>query len=120
MDLFGHSILDFPSEDETLFLGQLRRVSESEYLGELGIENIHDCIDVSCYNEESNDSALGSSESSSEVRSQADLGILQDDEDSYLNTAVSFDQVFRSIRTDFEDSSFETGGLTIIDTSPDC
>lgn len=108
--MFGQSILDFPSEDETLFLGQLRRVSESEYLGELGIENIPNCLDVNCYNEESNDSALGSSngagsEASSEVRSQADLGILQDDEDSYLNTAVSFDQVFRSIKTDFEESS---------------
>lgn len=109
MDLFGQSILDFPSEDETLFLGQLRRVSESEYLGELGIENFADCINVTGYNEESNDSALGSSngsgsDASSEVRSQADLGILQD-EDSYLDTAVSFDQVFRSIKTDFEDSS---------------
>ena len=105
MDLFGQSILDFPSEDETLFLGQLSRVSESEYLGELGLENIVS----SCYNEESNDSALGSSngpgsDTSSEVRSQADLGFLQD-EDSYLNTAVSFDQVFRSIKTDFEDTS---------------
>ena len=44
MDLFGHSILDFPSDDETLFLGQLRRDSESDYLGELGIENIADCM----------------------------------------------------------------------------
>ena len=110
MDLFGQSILDFPSEDETLFLGQLGRVSESEYLGELGLENIADSLTVtSCYNEESNDSALGSSngpgsDTSSEVRSQADLGFLQD-EDSYLNTAVSFDQVFRSIKTDFEDAS---------------
>ena len=100
--MFGQSILDFPSEDETLFLGQLGRVSESEYLGELGLETC-------CYNEESNDSAIGSSngpgsDASSEVWSQADLGILQD-EDSYLNTAVSFDQVFRSIKTDLEDSS---------------
>ena len=105
MDLFGHSILDFPSEDETLFLGQLRRDSESEYLGELGIENIADCMtDVSCYHEESNDSALGGSHGpGSEASSEVDLGILQD-EDSYLNTAVSFDQVFRSIKTDLEDS----------------
>ena len=105
MDLFGQSILDFPSEDETLFLGQLGRHSESEYLGELGIE-IPDCITtVSCYNEESNDSNSPCSETSSEARSQSDLGILQDEDSSYLDTAVSFDQVFRSIKTDFEDSS---------------
>ena len=105
MDLFGQSILDFPSEDETLFLGQLGRHSESEYLGELGIE-IPDCITtVSCYNEESNDSNSPCSDTSSEARSQSDLGILQDEDSSYLDTAVSFDQVFRSIKTDFEDSS---------------
>ena len=105
MDLFGQSILDFPSEDETLFLGQLGRHSESEYLGELGIE-IPDCITtVSCYNEESNDSNSPCSETSSEARSQSDLGILQDEDSSYLDTAVSFDQVFRSIKTDFDDSS---------------
>ena len=37
MDLFGHNILDFPDEGETLFLGRLPRISESEYLQDLGL-----------------------------------------------------------------------------------
>ena len=93
MDLFGHNILDFSSEDENVLLGDLPRVSECQYMSELGIDNL---------NEESNDSALGSADSlssdtCSEVRSSADLDILQD-EDSYLNTTVSFDQVLRTVK----------------------
>ena len=97
MDLFGHNILDFSSEDENVLLGDLPRVSECQYMSELGIDNL---------NEESNDSALGSADSlssdtCSEVRSSADLDILQD-EDSYLNTTVSFDQVLRTVKKEAE------------------
>ena len=99
MDLFGHNILDFSSEDENVLLGDLPRVSECQYMSELGIDNL---------NEESNDSALGSADSlssdtCSEVRSSADLDILQD-EDSYLNTTVSFDQVLRTVKKEAEPS----------------
>ena len=97
MDLFGHNILDFASEDD--LLGNFPRASECQYMADLDIESLHDC-----YNEESNDSALGSrdslgSETSSEVRSCADLDMLQD-EDSYLNTTVSFEEVFRASNTE--------------------
>ena len=113
MDLFGQNILDFPSADDTLFLGRLPRISESEYLQDLGLDNITDNAGaaenieniienrkVSLENDEewSNDSAIYSEDAHSDVTDanseiKSNLGSELGDEDSYLYSAVSFDQI---------------------------
>ena len=103
MDLFGQNILDFPSADDTLFLGRLPRISESEYLQDLGLDSISGTSGTSkvIIDEEwSRDSAVWSeaagsdvTDSISEIRSN--IGSELGDEDSFLHSAVSFDQICR-------------------------
>ena len=120
MDLFGHNILDFPDEGETLFLGRLPRISESEYLQDLGLglgaaasdnctssSNSKVIVEsnVGEDDEWSNDSAVFTgSDVASEASSEGgggkggleDLDILQDeDEASILCSAVAFDKIQR-------------------------
>ena len=95
--------MDFPDDNETLFLGRLPRISESEYFQDLGLEqfqeaskkvNLEDVDDDT----ESNDSAVYSEDlrSEGEVSSSTELdNILPDDEDSYLCSAVAFGEVCR-------------------------
>ena len=120
MDLFGHNILDFPDEGETLFLGRLPRISESEYLQDLGLglgaaasdnNSSSKVIVESNVGEDddwSNDSAVFTgSDVASEASSEGgggkggleDLDILQnEDEASILCRAVAFDKIrFREI-----------------------
>ena len=139
MDLFGQNILDFPSTDDTLFLGRLPRISESEYLQDLGLDNLSDNTSeenitenskVSLDNDEewSNDSASYSGDTNSETMSLEQKRILAfkglnerpavspatenawvrrsevkrnvqsqlGDDDSYLYSVVSSDQIVRS------------------------
>ena len=107
MDLFGQNILDFPSTDDTLFLGRLPRISESEYLQDLGLDNLTDNAEninenrkVSLENDEewSNDSAIYSEDANSDMTDtnseiKSNVGSELGDEDSYLYSAVSFDQI---------------------------
>ena len=103
MDLFGQNILDFPSADDNLFLGRLPRISESEYLQDLGLDNLTDNTEnrkVSLENDEewSNDSAIYSEDANSDVTDtnseiKSIIGSELGDEDSYLYGAVSFDQI---------------------------
>ena len=107
MDLFGQNILDFPDEGGSLF-HRLPRISESDYLPELGL----DTLDLTgLYNnnkvtidddQESNDSAVYSDDitsddaSSEAANNNDDVGLLNDDEDSYLS-AVAFDQICKVV-----------------------
>jgi len=111
MDLFGQNILDFPSVDDNLFLGRLPRISESEYLQDLGLDSLTDnaaaaeniAIEnrkVILENDEewSNDSAIFSEDANSDVTDtnseiKSLIGSELGDEDSYLYSAVSFDQI---------------------------
>jgi len=107
MDLFGQNILDFPSADDNLFLGRLPRISESEYLQDLGLDNLTDNTEnilenrkVNLDNDEewSNDSAIYSEDAKSDVTDanseiKSNIGSELGDEDSYLYSAVSFDQI---------------------------
>ena len=103
MDLFGQNILDFPSVDDNLFLGRLPRISESEYLQDLGLDSLTDNTEnrkVSLENDEewSNDSAIYSEDANSDVTDtnseiKSIIGSELGDEDSYLYGAVSFDQI---------------------------
>ena len=103
MDLFGQNILDFPSADDNLFLGRLPRISESEYLQDLGLDSLTDNTEnrkVSLENDEewSNDSAIYSEDANSDVTDtnseiKSIIGSELGDEDSYLYGAVSFDQI---------------------------
>ena len=98
MDLFGHNILDFPDDNETLFSGRLPRISESEYFQDLGLDDfVNHKVKEADDDERSNDSAVfsedfvGSDDASSEVPSsnddprEDDLDILNDDEDRTIN-----------------------------------
>ena len=125
MDLFGQNILDFPSSDDTLFLGRLPRISESEYLQDLGLDNITDNAaaaenieniienrKVSLENDEewSNDSAIYSEDANSDVTDtnseiKSNLGSELGDEDSYLYSAVSFDQICKQHQQDSSKSN---------------
>ena len=120
MDLFGHNILDFPDEGETLFLGRLPRISESEYLQDLGLglgvaasdNNSSSKVIVESNvgedDEWSNDSAVFTgSDVASEASSEGgggksgleELDILQEeDEASILCSAVAFDKIQRNQR----------------------
>ena len=104
MELFGSHILDFPDDGES-FLGRLPRLSVSEYFEDLGLElnnskdNQETGINKVNFEEnddaESNDSAVFSEDVRSEgdFSTGTDFDVLQEDEDSYLCSAVAFDEV---------------------------
>ena len=116
MDLFGQNIMDFPDDDSaTLFMGRLPRVSESDYVSDLGInkrgevdllninkkltdwglsmedEVILDDNSGYCASEDSNDSTdIDQSGQGGKCKDNSEL--LQD-EVSYFMDAVSFEEI---------------------------
>jgi len=115
MDLFGQNIMDFPDESATLFMGRLPRVSESDYVSDLGINkrNEIDLLEINkkltdwglsmedagviddslvyCASEDSNDSAY----TDESVKSEGDrksTDLLQE-EISYFCDSVTFEEV---------------------------
>lgn len=115
MDLFGQNIMDFPDESATLFLGRLPRVSESDYVSDLGINkrNEIDLLEINkkltdwglsmedsgviddslvyCTSEDSNDSAYTDQSVKSEEE-QKSTDLLQE-EISYFCDSVTFEEV---------------------------
>ena len=132
MDLFGHNILDFPDDNETLFSGRLPRISESEYFQDLGLDDfVNNKVKEADDDERSNDSAVfsedfvASDDASSEVPSsnddprEDDLDILNDDEDSYLCSAVAFNEICRTdLSKVIKDSASEIHDINDTVTSP--
>ena len=115
MDLFGQNIMDFPDESATLFLGRLPRVSESDYVSDLGINkrNEIDLVEINkklsdwglnmkdqkvaddsvayCTSEDSNDTTY----TNESVKSEGDnnsMDLLRE-EISYFCDSVSFEEV---------------------------
>jgi len=107
--------MDFPDESATLFLGRLPRVSESDYVSDLGINkrNEIDLLEINkklsdwglnmedsgalgdsvlyCASEDSNDSAY--SEESAKSEGELKSTDLSHDESSYFCDSVTFEEV---------------------------
>ena len=137
MELFGQNIMDFPDESATLFLGRLPRVSESDYVSDLGINKRSeiDLLDINkkltdwglsmkeqyegleyCASEASNDSMFTEDNSDKSEGDNNSLDLLHE-EISYFCDSLSFEEVVTENAVEKDEEVKNTDAEGVIELS---